>query len=133
MCIRNGRTGLWFRTTKKIEAVPLSNDTIHSRISDISTNILEQVIAELDSTPFPFNMQLDESTDISQCSQLLVFVRYIYSGTSKEEFLFCQPLLKSTKAIGVFGMIINFFSKHKLNYKKKLGYKKNRWCSCDAR
>ncbi|XP_025201805.1 protein ZBED8-like [Melanaphis sacchari] len=66
---------------KKIEAVPLSNDTIHSRISDMSTNILEQVIAELDSTQFPFSMQLDESTDISQCSQLLVFVRYIHSGT----------------------------------------------------
>lgn len=106
---------------KKIEAVPLSNDTIHSRISDMSTNILEQVIAELDSTQFPFSMQLDESTDISQCSQLLVFVRYIHSGTSKEEFLFCQPLLKTTKAIDVFEMIIHFFSKHKINYKKKLG------------
>jgi len=106
---------------KKIEAVPLSNDTIHSRISDMSTNILEQVIAELDSTQFPFSMQLDESTDISQCSQLLVFVRYIHSGSSKEEFLFCQPLLKTTKAIDVFEMIINFFSKHKINYKKKLG------------
>jgi len=106
---------------KKIEAIPLSNNTINSRISDMSTNILEQVIRELDSTPFPFSMQLDESTDISQCSQLLVFVRYIYSGTSKEEFLFCQPLLKTTRAIDVFEMITNFFSKHKLNYKKKLG------------
>lgn len=106
---------------KKIEAVPLSNDTINSRISDMSTNILEQVIRELDSTPFPFSMQLDESTDISQCSQLLVFVRYIYSGTSKDEFLFCQPLLKTTRAIDVFEMITNFFSKHKLNYKEKLG------------
>jgi zinc finger BED domain-containing protein 5/7/8/9 len=86
----------------------------------MSTNILEQVIWELDSTLFPFSMQLDESTDISQCSQLLVFVRYIYSGTSKE-FLFCQPLLKTTRAIDVFEMITNFFSKHKLNYKKKLG------------
>jgi len=119
MYIRNGRTSLWFGTTKKkIEVVPLSNDTIHSRISDMSTNILEQIIAELDSTTFSLSMQLDESTDISQCIQLLVFVRYIYSGTCKEEFLFCEPLLKTTKAIDVFEMIINFFSKHKLNYKK---------------
>lgn len=117
---------------KKIEAVPLSNDTIHSRISDMSTNILEQVIAELDSTQFPFSMQLDESTDISQCSQLLVFVRYIHSGSSKEEFLFCQPLLKTTKAIDVFEMIINFFSKHKINYKKKTWFAVYRWRSCDA-
>lgn len=52
---------------------------------------------------------------------IISFVRYIYSGTSKEEFLFCQPLLKTTRAIDVFEMITNFFSKHKLNYKKKLG------------
>ncbi|XP_060855494.1 protein FAM200C-like [Metopolophium dirhodum] len=65
---------------KKIEAIPLSNDTINSRISDMSTNILEQVIWELDSTPFPFSMQLDESTDISQCSQLLVFMLGKSSG-----------------------------------------------------
>ncbi|VVC43271.1 Hypothetical protein CINCED_3A015786 [Cinara cedri] len=81
---------------KKIEAVPLSNDTIHSRISDMSNTILEQVTSELNSTPFPFSMQLDENIDISQCSQLLVFVRYMCSGTSKDEFLFCQPLLEST-------------------------------------
>jgi hypothetical protein len=106
---------------KKVEAfIPLSNNTIYSRISDMSTNILEQVLAELDLSPFLFSMQLDESTNISQCSQLLVFVRYIYSGTSKEEFLFCQPLLKNTKAIEVYEMITNLFSKHKLNYKKNL-------------
>lgn len=29
---------------------------------------------ELAATPFPFSMQLDESTDISQCSLLLVFI-----------------------------------------------------------
>ncbi|KAL4084165.1 hypothetical protein QTP88_027998 [Uroleucon formosanum] len=46
---------------KKIEAIPLSYDTINSRISDMSTNILEQVIRELDSTSFPFSMQLDET------------------------------------------------------------------------
>ncbi|XP_029348266.1 protein ZBED8-like [Acyrthosiphon pisum] len=50
---------------KKIEAIPLSNDTINSRISDMSTNILEQVIRELDSTPFPFSMQLDEKLNSS--------------------------------------------------------------------
>lgn len=37
---------------KKIEVVPFSNDTIHFGISDMLTNILEQVIAELDLTPF---------------------------------------------------------------------------------
>ncbi|KAI6656167.1 Protein ZBED8-like [Oopsacas minuta] len=50
---------------KKIEAVPLSNDVIHSRIVDIFSNILKQIIKELADTPFPFSMQLDETTDIT--------------------------------------------------------------------
>jgi hypothetical protein len=45
---------------KKIE--PLSNDTICSRISDMSNNVLPPVISELNSTLFPFSMQLNEST-----------------------------------------------------------------------
>jgi len=56
-----------------------------------------------------FRKELDESTEISQCSQLLVSVRYIYSGTSKEEFLFGRLLLKSTKTIDVFEMITRLF------------------------
>ena len=83
--------GLELRT--KIEAVSLSNDVIHSRIVGISCNILKQVMEELAATPFPFGMQLDERTDISQCSQLLVFVRCVHADAIKEEFLFCEPLL----------------------------------------
>ena len=71
----------------------LSNDVIHSRIVDISCNILKQVMEELATTPFPFSMQLGESTDISQCSQLLVFVHYVQADAIKEEFLLCEPLL----------------------------------------
>lgn len=56
----------------------------------MSSNILQQVIEELNSSPFQFSMQLHESTDVSQCSQLLVFVRYVHHETQsiKEEFLF---------------------------------------------
>ena len=51
---------------KKLEALPLSNDTINCRINDIFNNILEQVMEELKASPFPFSMQLDESTVVSQ-------------------------------------------------------------------
>ena len=43
---------------------------------------------ELASSPFPFNLQLDESTDVSYCSQLVSFVRYVNGDKIKEEFLF---------------------------------------------
>jgi hypothetical protein len=53
---------------KKLEVIPLSNDLIRSTIVDISFNSLKHVIKELVASPFPFSMQLDETTDISQYS-----------------------------------------------------------------
>jgi len=53
---------------------------------------------ELKASPFPVSIQLDESTDVSQCAQLLVYVRYMHTDAIKEEFLFCEPLSETTKA-----------------------------------
>ncbi|XP_046861512.1 protein ZBED8-like [Xenia sp. Carnegie-2017] len=106
---------------KKLEAVSLSNDTISSRIIDISNNILKQVMEELKASPFPFSMQLDESTDVSQCAQLLVYVRYMHADAIKEEFLFCEPLSETTKAADVLEMVNNFFAKQDFNWKKNIG------------
>ncbi|CAG9564712.1 unnamed protein product [Danaus chrysippus] len=89
----------------------------------MSSNVLKQVIEELNASPFPFSMQLDESTDVSQCSQLLVFVRYVKHDTRsiKEEFLFCDSLLETTKASDVFEMIKKFFIAQNVDWKTKLG------------
>ena len=105
---------------KKLESVPLSNDVIHSRIVDMSCNILKQVIDELAASPFPFSMQLDETTDISECSQLLVFVRYVHADAIKEEFLFCESLSETTKAVDIFEMVKRFFYKQNFDWKEKL-------------
>lgn len=98
---------------KKVETVPLSNVIFHSRIVEMSSNVLQLVIEELTSSAFPFSIQLDESTDVSQCSQLLLFVRYVHHKTErlKEDFLFCNSLLNTTKGIDVFEMIKSFFLK----------------------
>ena len=59
---------------KKLRLVPLSNDIITSRIRDMSEDILQQVIADVKASPIEVSLQLDESTDVSLCSQLSVFV-----------------------------------------------------------
>jgi hypothetical protein len=56
-------------------------------------------------------MQLDETSDISQCSQLLVFVRYVHTDAIKQEFLFCESLLETVKAVDVLEMVESYFSK----------------------
>ena len=49
---------------RKIQQIPLSNDTIRKPIGDISLDIREQVVAEIRSSPSIISPQLDESTDV---------------------------------------------------------------------
>ena len=77
---------------RKLQAVPLPDNTISSRICDISYDILNQVFTDIKNSPTKISLQLDESTDISSCCQLLTMIRYVKDKTVKEEFLFCKPL-----------------------------------------
>lgn len=86
----------------KIAAIPLSNNSVQRRIVEMSEDIKAQVVEEIKSAAFGlFSLQLDESTDVASCSQLLVFARYVHSGVFKEEFLFCTSLQTTTKASDV--------------------------------
>ena len=59
---------------KKLAAVSLSNSTVQRRITDMAIDIKDQVVQEIKSAAFGlFLIQLDESTDVASCSQLLVF------------------------------------------------------------
>ena len=49
---------------KKIEKMCLSNNTVRRCISDISQDILDQV----ESSQAKISLQLDESTDVSNCA-----------------------------------------------------------------
>ena len=83
-------------------------------------NIKSKVIAKTDSYP-AFALQMDESTDVSNLSQLLVYSRYVADETIKEEFLFCQPLETTSKAADVFQVLIDFFDKTGLSWSKLVG------------
>ena len=65
-------------------------------------------------------MQLDESSDISNYCQLLVFIRYVHADTIKEEFLFCESLPQHTKATDVLEMLNNFSANQNFEWKKKI-------------
>nr|XP_008103991.1 PREDICTED: SCAN domain-containing protein 3 isoform X1 [Anolis carolinensis]XP_008103992.1 PREDICTED: SCAN domain-containing protein 3 isoform X1 [Anolis carolinensis]XP_008103993.1 PREDICTED: SCAN domain-containing protein 3 isoform X1 [Anolis carolinensis]XP_008103994.1 PREDICTED: SCAN domain-containing protein 3 isoform X1 [Anolis carolinensis]XP_008103995.1 PREDICTED: SCAN domain-containing protein 3 isoform X1 [Anolis carolinensis]XP_008103997.1 PREDICTED: SCAN domain-containing protei len=106
----------------KLSALPLSNDTVRRRINDLSADILGQVIQEIKSAPLPiFSIQLDESTDVANCSQLLVYVRYINDDDFKDEFLFYKPLETTTTAHDVFDTVGSFLKEHKISWEKVCG------------
>jgi len=76
----------------------------------MAIDIKDQVVQEIKSAAFGlFSIQLDESTDVASCSQLLVFARYVHSGSFKEEFLFCSPLETTTKASDILEKVSSFF------------------------
>ena len=95
---------------RKLKQVALSNDTIARRIKDLSINIRDQLILDLKASPLKILIQLDESTDVSNCSQLICFVCYIKEKKVEEEFLFCQPLPRTTTAKDIFKLVKEFSS-----------------------
>ena len=81
-----------------------------------------QVVKQLKSSTCKlFSLQLDESTDVSSCSQLLVYVRYVYEKEFKEEFLLCRELETTTKVQDVFVLIDNFFQENGIEWKNLCG------------
>ena len=62
---------------KQLSQMSLSNDTVHQRIIDLSQNILTQVANAITQSPAEISVQIDKSTEVSNHSQLLVFVRYV--------------------------------------------------------
>ncbi|XP_073337223.1 zinc finger BED domain-containing protein 5-like [Pagrus major] len=75
----------------KLDAIPMSDNTIQHRTSDMAADVKEQVLDAIRESPF-FSIQLDESTDVANCAQLMVYVRFIKELSAQEEFLFCHPL-----------------------------------------
>ncbi|KAL7639523.1 UNVERIFIED_CONTAM: hypothetical protein RMT77_010024 [Armadillidium vulgare] len=98
----------------KLSQIPLSNDTISSRIDDMNDDILAQVIADLISSPGKFSLQLDETTDVSNLC-LVIFVRCVKDEVIKEDFLFCKPLTTTTKAADVNKIVNDFFRDNDLS------------------
>ena len=114
------------KASQTMKQISLSNDTIKSRIHEMSENIKSKVISKINSSPV-FALQLDETTNVSNLSQLLVYIRYVADERINEEFLFCQPLEAISKAANIFQMLIDFFDKTKLSWCKLVGV-----CTDDA-
>ena len=85
----------------------------------MSQDILLQVVEGVRSSPL-FSLQLDESTDISSCAQLLVYARYIFENNVKVQYLFSEPL-STTCREDVFKIVKDFFEKHELDWKQLVG------------
>ena len=87
----------------KLETVSLSNNTVKNQIEEMFIDIADQVISGVKDSKFGFSMQLDESTDITNIPQLLVYVSYSTQDNGvKTELLMSKELSSPTKRKGCF-------------------------------
>ncbi|XP_076806381.1 zinc finger BED domain-containing protein 5-like [Clavelina lepadiformis] len=105
----------------KLDIVPLSNNTVKNRIEEMSVDIADQVIAGVKASKFGFSIQLDESTDVTKCCQLLVYVRFTQDNSVKTELLMSQDLPSTTRGKDIFNVVNDFFRLNDLDWGKLVG------------
>lgn len=113
-------TVLGQESKQKLSQIPLSDNTVKRRLDDMAEDIKIQVVEAVKESKF-YAIQLDESTDVAQCCELLVFVRYMQNEKINEELLFSMELTTTSKAIDIMTAVTEFFSKHELSWQNLIG------------
>ena len=91
----------------KFQKVSLSHQTVARRVEDLSDNVKLQLQTNVKNCKY-FSLALDESTDVSDISHLLVCIL-----TVDENFIVCEELLKtcplygSAKGIDIFNSLVS--------------------------
>ena len=107
---------------EKLSSVSLSNNTICRRITDMSFNILNQVVEKIKKSTFGmYAIQLDETTGNTNLAQLCIYVRYVHNAEFEDEFLFCEDLKSRTTAKDIFEKVSIFFEEHDLDWQNLCG------------
>ncbi|XP_060790841.1 zinc finger BED domain-containing protein 5-like [Neoarius graeffei] len=104
----------------KLDTISMSDNTIQRRISDMAYDVKEQVINCVRQSPI-HAIQLDESTDVAHCAQLMVYVRFINEQRVHEDFLFCVPLPARTTADEIFKALNEFYQNEGLEWSRCYG------------
>lgn len=99
--------------------IPVSNDTIHRRIRDMSQNIEQNTAKTLANSNFA--LQIDETTDITGKAQLIAFVRFIHENDIINQFLCCRELPNFTTGKHIFDVISSYLEEIKVSWNSCIG------------
>lgn len=105
---------------KKLDVVPLSDNTVSRRIHDLAADVKTILIQRIKLSKF-FAIQLDESTDVTNFAQLMVYVRYEFKQSVEEEFLCCESLSGRTTAAEIFKKVDDFITSNEINWQNCVG------------
>uniref|UniRef100_A0A8C1R9U2 HAT C-terminal dimerisation domain-containing protein n=1 Tax=Cyprinus carpio TaxID=7962 RepID=A0A8C1R9U2_CYPCA len=88
--------------TNAIKSVPLGPATVARRVELLSEDVNQQVLKDL-SLCECYSLQFDESQDVTDTAQLMVFVRMAFKdSTTKEAFLTLLPLQGRTRGEDIY-------------------------------
>ncbi|KAF4022008.1 hypothetical protein G4228_013688 [Cervus hanglu yarkandensis] len=106
----------------KMKTIPLSNNTIGHRIDELSADIEDQLIQKVRESKW-FALQIDESSEISNTTLLLCYIRFIDYGCSdiKEELLCCIEIPSQMTGFEIFELINKYIDSKSLNWKHCVG------------
>lgn len=100
------------KVAKNFETVSLSHQTVSRRILEINEQLDTQLRKEITKSEY-FSIALDESTDITDVCQLLVFIRTVDNKFSiKEELLDLVPLPTSAKGSDIYNALVSVVDKY---------------------
>uniref|UniRef100_A0A7N5P4M9 Zinc finger MYM-type containing 6 n=1 Tax=Ailuropoda melanoleuca TaxID=9646 RepID=A0A7N5P4M9_AILME len=106
----------------KMKTIPLSNNTIGHRIDELSADIEDQMIQKVRKSKW-FALQVDESSEISNITLLLCYIRFIDYDCSdiKEELLCCIEMASQITGFDIFELINKYIDSKSLNWKHCVG------------
>lgn len=107
----------------KMKTIPLSNNTIGCRINKLSADIEDQLVQKVRESQW-FALQIDESSETSDVTLLLCYVRFIdYAcGDVKEELLFCTEMSSPSTDLEVFELIDKYIDSRSLSWNHCVGF-----------
>ncbi|XP_067209977.1 protein FAM200A-like [Linepithema humile] len=110
------------KMVEQFKSVRLSRQSVSRRVSVLSSNNKEKLRIMINNCRY-FSLCLDESTDISDISQLLIYVRTVQDDfTTNEELLALKPLHDTTKGVDIYAAFMAAVNDYGTNLLKK--------CSC---
>ncbi|KAJ8886214.1 hypothetical protein PR048_012423 [Dryococelus australis] len=100
------------KLAKNLETVSLSHQTVSRRTAEINKQLNAQLIKEIERSKY-FSVALDKSTDVTDVSQLLIFVKTVYEQFSiKDELRDLIPLPTSTKGSDTYSALVSVVEKY---------------------
>lgn len=101
----------------KLKSIPFSDNTIKRRIDDMAGDIREQIVEKLKKSPY-FALQFDESTDVTDCAQFVVFVHFEADESIIEDILFCKALSANTTGQCIYDLFLESTRDYEIDWTK---------------